>query len=182
MRKYSFRLFFAGILLVIFPLVSNAEISIKQTIDPLKKPVPAPDYVLHDLNDKVHKLSELRGYVVAVNFWATWCPPCRKELPSMERAYKALRKDGLRIVGINVGEKWDTVAPFLEDFSITYPILLDTDSSAMSKWSIIGLPTTFFVDRQGRITHRINGGRNWDDTSFRRQLESMLKKSAGAKK
>lgn len=92
----------------------------------------------------------------------------------MERAYEDYKNQGFVILGVNVGENWDTVAAFLGNFSLTYPILLDTDSSAMAQWSIMGLPTTFIVDRNGRITHRITGGRDWDDPGFRKSLETII--------
>ena len=161
--------------------IVKAENSERQTIDKLSKPILAPDFELHDLNNKIRKLSEFRGHVVAVNFWATWCPPCRRELPSMQHTFAALQKQGFMIVGVNVGENWDTVAPFLEDFSLKYPIVLDTDSSAMSQWDIMGLPTTFIVDKQGRITHRINGGRDWDNPEFRKRLKAVIAEDQAAK-
>ncbi|MEJ2362425.1 MAG: TlpA disulfide reductase family protein [Gammaproteobacteria bacterium] len=161
--------------LTTIPVTANAGISKKQTIDAVRVIKRAPNFSLHDTNDKVRKLSDFRGHVVAVNFWATWCPPCRKELPSMQKTYKALKKTGFRIVGVNVGEKWDTVATFLDNFSLSYPIVLDTDSTAMQKWHIVGLPTTFIVDKQGRIIYRITGGRNWNDPAFRKKLEMIIK-------
>lgn len=157
------------------PLSANAGVSKEQTIDAVKVIKPAPNFSLTDTNDKVRKLSDYRGHVVAVNFWATWCPPCRKELPSMQKTYKALKKTGFRIIGVNVGEKWDTVASFLSNLSLTYPIVLDKDSSAMQKWHIIGLPTTFIVDKEGRIIYRITGGRDWNDPAFRKKLKMIIK-------
>ncbi len=134
----------------------------------------APVFTATTLDGTPVSLDEYRGKVVLLNVWATWCPPCRTELPSMQRTFKALQDKGFMILGVNVGEKWDTVAPFLEDFSLTYPILLDKDSSAMAEWGIMGLPTTFIVDRQGRVTHRIVGGRDWDDPAFRARLTAII--------
>ena len=151
-----------------------AEPPAQQTIRALDTPSQAPQLSLHDLDNSLRKLDDFRGKVVAVNFWATWCPPCREELPSMQRAYASYREQGFVILGVNVGETWDTVAPFLEDFALTYPILLDTDSSAMAGWNIMGLPTTYILDREGRITHRITGGRDWDDPAFRHDLELII--------
>lgn len=161
--------------LTAIPLSANAEISKKQTIDAVRVIKRAPDFSLRDTDNKLRKFSDYRGHVVAVNFWATWCPPCRKELPSMQMTYNALKKTGFRIIGVNVGEKWDTVASFLNNFSLTYPIVLDTDSSAMEKWNITGLPTTFIVDKQGRIIYRITGGRDWNDPAFRNKLKMIIK-------
>jgi peroxiredoxin len=161
-------------LATLVPATAGADNPEQQTIQALADARPAPDFALHDLDDKLRKLSDFRGHVVAVNFWATWCPPCREELPSMQRTYEAHHDKGFEILGVNVGENWDTVAPFLENFSLTYPIVLDTDSAAMAEWGIMGLPTTFILDRDGRITHRITGGRDWDDPGFRSNLEAII--------
>ena len=179
MRKPAVAIALSAILAVLAPTLANAENSEKQTIQSLSTAEPAPDFALQDLDGKLRKLSDFRGHVVAVNFWATWCPPCRKELPSMQRTYEAFQNKGFMIVGVNVGESWDTVAPFLEDFSLKYPIVLDKDSSAMAEWGIMGLPTTFIVDKQGRITHRITGGRDWDNPGFRSALEAIIDQASG---
>lgn len=178
MKKVS-STFTISIIIVAFAInsatIANAGISEKQTIDAVSAVKSAPDFSLRDIDDKIHKLSGYRGHVVAVNFWATWCPPCRKELPSMQKTYLALKKSGFRIIGVNVGEDWDTVTSFLNNFSLTYPIVLDTDSSAMQKWNIIGLPTTFIVDKEGRIIYQIAGGRDWNDPAFRKKLKMIIK-------
>lgn len=135
----------------------------------------APEFTLKDLDGKPHKLSDYRGKVVAVNFWATWCPPCRKELPSMERTYQTLKHKNFVILGVEVGEEWDAVQSFLNQVPVTYPILLDKDSAVSQKWKIIGLPATYLIDARGRIVEIINGGRDWDDPKFRSKLTKLLK-------
>lgn len=172
LKKIPLAIIFAVAL--VFGTGGTAGAAEMQTIQAVPQKPAAPNFTLKDLNDKTHSLSDFRGKVVAVNFWATWCPPCRKELPSMQRAYKDYHKKGFVILGVNEGEDWDTIAPFLENFSLTYPILLDKESTVIGKWKVLGLPTTFIVDRKGRITHRINGGRNWDDPAFRKALEAAI--------
>jgi peroxiredoxin len=169
----------SAVVATLSPVTGSADNSVKQTIKAVDGMQMAPDLVLNDLDDTRRNLADYRGKVVAVNFWATWCPPCRHELPSMERAYKAYRDRGFVILGVNVGENWETVAPFLEDFALTYPVLLDKDSSAMSQWGIMGLPTTFILDTEGRITHSITGGRDWDDAGFRKHLEEIIARDGG---
>ena len=144
------------------------------SIRALKNIIPAPLFELVDLNDNKLKLKDYRGKVVAVNFWATWCPPCRKELPSMQHTYEAYKDKGFEILGVNVGENWDTVAPFLGNFSLTYPILFDTDSTIIEQWNVLGLPSTFIIDKKGNITHQINGGRDWDNPKFRKALLEII--------
>jgi peroxiredoxin len=123
---------------------------------------PAPDFRLEDLDGHVHQLSALRGRPVIVNFWATWCPPCREEMPSMQRAWAQLRDQGVLMLAINVGESADQVFQFTADYPVTFPLLLDSDGAVSGEWPIKGLPTTFVVDPQGRIAYRAIGGRQWD--------------------
>ena len=143
-------------------------------IRPITKPYPAHDLRLLDLDDKMVSLQDFRGKTVIINFWATWCPPCRKELPSMQRTYAKYKSENFVILGVNVGEGWDVIAPFLSPFNLEFPILLDSDSAQLTKWRAIGLPTSFIVSRQGIVTHRITGGRDWDDPDFRKELEKIL--------
>ncbi len=134
---------------------------------PLLTPVPgkpaAPGYRLHDMDGEPHSLDELRGKVVILNFWATWCPPCRRELPAMNRAWKKVKGQGIVIVGINVGEDEDTVFAFNGEYPIDFPVLLDQEGEIVARWPVKGLPTTFVIDPQGRIVYRAIGGRDWDD-------------------
>lgn len=164
-----------GFMGLLVTLSAGAAPESRQMIRAAETSTPAPDLVLQDLTGKQQRLSDQRGKVVAVNFWATWCPPCRKELPSMQNTYEAFSKDGFEILAVNVGENWETVAPFLENFEVTFPVLFDQDSDAIAQWKVLGLPTTFLVDANGKITHRINGGRDWDDPGFRTELEEIIR-------
>ena len=134
----------------------------------------AKEFSLLDLEEDLRDFKEFKGKVVAVNFWATWCPPCREELPSMQDTFLEYKDDDFTILGINVGEQWETVASFLSSYDIDFPILLDNESEVMMNWQAYGLPTTFIVNRNGEITHRIDGGRDWNDSEFRSQLRSIL--------
>lgn len=124
---------------------------------------PATDFVLTDLDGNQHRLSDYRGQVVIINFWATWCPPCRAEMPSMQRAWEQLEKDGILMLGINVGEDEDTVFQFTANYPVEFPLLMDSDSRVISQWPVRGLPTTFVIDPRGNIVYRAIGGREWDD-------------------
>lgn len=141
---------------------------------PATAPRLAPDFTLKDLNGKPHRLSDYRGNVVLLNFWATWCPPCRHEMPSMQRAYEALQDRGFVIVGVEVGEGWETVAPFVDQMHVTYPILLDESSSISRQWRVVGLPMTYVIDPRGRVVDAIVGGRDWSDPALRARLIKLL--------
>lgn len=136
----------------------------------MKKPIPAPSFTLKDMDGNIHKLADYRGQVTVANFWATWCPPCREEMPSMERAWKQLKKENIAMLAINVGEDADTIFTFTADYPVSFPLLMDQDSSVINEWPVRGLPTTFVLDKQGRIVYRVIGGREWDHP----QLIEML--------
>ncbi len=137
-----------------------------QTLTPLADRPPAPEFDLLDMDGARHRMSDYRGRVVIVNFWATWCPPCREEMPSMQRAYEQLREEGIEILAINIGEDEDTIFAFTADYPVEFPLLLDLDSATIQSWPVRGLPTTFVVDPQGRLAHRAIGGRAWDDSDL----------------
>jgi len=145
-----------------------------QTLTPLEPRPEAPDFTLVDLDGMTHRLADLRGRPVIVNFWATWCPPCRDELPSMERAWAQLRDEGIALLAINVGEDEATVFPFTANYPVSFPLLLDLDGAVIGAWPVRGLPTTFVVDPQGRIAYRAIGGRAWDDPQLLRPVRALL--------
>lgn len=122
----------------------------------------APDFVLPDLNGQVVRLSQLKGKVVMLNIWATWCPPCRKEMPTMEVLYKKMR--GADFVMLAASQDVDgksTVAPYLQEGGLTFPVLLDVNGEVGKKYGVTGYPETFIIDRQGTIVHRHIGYNDW---------------------
>jgi len=132
-------------------------------LTPLPQRPPAPDFELPDIDGALHRLSDYRGKVVIINFWATWCPPCRAEMPSMERAWAKLRDEDIAMLAVNVGEDEDTIFQFTANYPVTFPMLLDLDSEVIQAWPVKGLPTTFVADPKGRLAYRAIGGREWDD-------------------
>ena len=136
----------------------------------------APDFVLEDTDGKKHRLSDLRGKVVLVNFWATWCPPCRREMPSIERLSQSLKGTDFEVLAVNVAEDFDTVFGFigtLDPFP-TFPVVFDADSSVLKSWPVMGLPTTFVLDKQGGIAYRVVGGREFDNPAILAQIRGLI--------
>jgi peroxiredoxin len=114
----------------------------------------ARDFTLEDLaGDKV-SLSDYRGDVVLINFWATWCPPCRAEIPDLEAAYRTRGGDGLVILGLSTDESREQVQAFVDQFGVTYPVLLDSEAKVMETYRARGLPMSVLVDRDGVIQVR----------------------------
>lgn len=122
----------------------------------------APDFTLPDLDGRNVVFSTYRGRPVLVNFWATWCPPCRAEIPSMERAWRNLRQADVAMLAIHVGGEADGIWAFLSEFNVTFPVLIDRSSHVSKSWQTIGLPTTYVTDPAGRKVLRAVGDREWD--------------------
>lgn len=148
----------------------------RQTLQPLPKPFTAPEFTLKGDDGKSRRLSDYRGKVVVLNFWATWCPPCRYEMPSMERAHKKVQGEDIVLLAINVGESEDEIFEFTGRYPVTFQLLLDTDGSVTKKYPVIGLPTTYVIDPRGVVTHRAVGGREWDDEQLLAPLRQLLKR------
>ena len=164
----------AGFLLWLFFGMGQAAVGDDaHTLELLSKPFAAPDFSLRDVDGKRHRLSDYRGKVVVLNFWATWCPPCRQEMPSMERAHQKLRGEDIVLLAIDVGEDEDTVFEFNGRYPVTFRLLLDTDGAVIGKYPVIGLPTTFVINPLGMATHRAVGGREWDNEQLLARLRAM---------
>lgn len=133
----------------------------------------APALALPDIDGKAVDLAAFRGRLVLVNFWATWCPPCRREFPSLSRVQKLFKPGELAVLAVNVGEDAETVFSFAGASEVT--ILLDRDSAAMRRWPVKGLPTTFVVDKKGRLALRAVGGREFDDAAIVAQLRGLMR-------
>ena len=144
----------------------------------MQAPKPAPALKLKDIEGKSHDLAKLKGKVVLINFWATWCPPCRREMPSMERLSQRFKGQPFVVLAVDVGEDADTIETFTSqlDTSLTFPILLDTRSQTMRAWRVAGLPTTFLVDKQGRIVASAIGGREFDHPEIVKAVGELIRK------
>lgn len=112
---------------------------------------PAPDFALRDLDGNVVKLSDLRGQVVWLNFWATWCTPCKKELPDIQKLYDEMRDRGLVVLAINKEESAGDAGSFMASRDLSLPVLLDSDGAVYTQYRLQGLPDSFFIDRDGNI-------------------------------
>ncbi len=144
-----------------------------QTLTPMPGNIPAPDFELQDTEGNTHRLSDYRGKPVIINFWTTWCPPCREEIPSMNRAWRELADEDVVILGVNMGEDEDTIFIFTADYPADFPLLLDQDGAVIAEWPVKGLPTTYVVAPDGTIAYRAIGGREWDAPAFLEQIRAL---------
>jgi peroxiredoxin len=143
----------------------------------------APDFSLTDLSGKQANLKDYRCKVVMINFWATWCPPCRDEMPSMERLYKTYRDKGFVLVAVSAdrGGKMP-VQSFVDEYNLTFPILLDPSLDAARKFGVRGIPMTFIVNGDGVIKEIVPGAKDWDSAANRKTVEDLLKTGTCAQK
>ena len=117
-----------------------------------------PDFTLETVDGETVSLSDYRGQPVVLNFWATWCTPCREEMPLLQETYEAHQDAGLVMLGVNVRETPEAVAGFLKEVDVDFPVLLDTDSAVVNRYLVTSLPMTFFIDREGRLRTLVVGG------------------------
>lgn len=122
----------------------------KQEVVVLQTGQPAPDFTLNTVDGNTVKLSDYKGKVVMVNFWASWCEPCRQEMPDIEKAYVTYKDQGFVVLGVNINEKNVPIQGFVNQYGLTFPILMDHDSKvAVDLYRVKPIPTSFFVDRDG---------------------------------
>jgi peroxiredoxin len=133
---------------------------------------PAPDFTLVDRQGKTWSLSELEGQVVFINFWATWCPPCREEMPSLQRLYTLLPKDRFKMLSVLNRDDPSLADRFAAKFSITIPILDDQKDIVGQLYGLTGVPETFIVDKQGVLREKYIGPAQWDSPGF---IQLMIK-------
>jgi cytochrome c biogenesis protein CcmG/thiol:disulfide interchange protein DsbE len=141
----------------------------------------APNFTLRDAEGKpVHLSQVLKGKAVFLNFWATWCPPCREEMPSMERAYRDYKVKGLEILAVSLDAGSEAavaarVKAFMTDLTLTFPALLDPTMEVVRAYRLRALPTTYLIDRTGMIHAVVLGPRDWASPESRGRLEELLK-------
>lgn len=175
-------MFAAGLILAVMFLVVWLQ---SAKYEPLTVGKAAPDFQLPDLDEKEIRLSDYRGKVVFLNFWATWCKPCREEMPSMEVLYKNFEKDGLVILAVSIDRVTTKkeIPPFVKSLNLTFPVLVDSWGQTDKRYKLMGVPETYIIDREGTLREKVIGPRDWtrlDNLQVLTQLIKQGSKSAGA--
>ena len=179
--NYIGYLIFAGLLASLLTLIP-ASLQAKPTMSELQTPkgilsMPgnaAPAFKLKDMDGKLFDSKSLRGQWSFIHFWASWCGPCRKELPAIEKLTQAFKGTSLKIVLINTAETEDIVFNFFGTISVNLDTLLDTDGQATEQWKPRGLPSTFLVDPKGKIRYLVIGGRPWHTPTYQKFLRALI--------
>ena len=166
-RKTNFR----SIILVFMMIVAISILILLQTKDSylnlsgkpmLGKGAAAPDFTLPDLNGNSVSLSDYRGKAVLLNIWATWCPPCVSEMPSMEKLYQNMKEEDFDILAVSIDESGaDDVVSFMKKYKLNFTVLTDPQGSLNDKYQTTGIPESYIIDKNGRIVEKIIGPRDW---------------------
>ena len=174
------------IIFLVFIVIIFAVIILLQEKDSLFNPtprsrlqpgLPAPDFVFPGLDGKMVSLADYKGKVVFLNIWATWCPPCREEMPSMENLYKELRGEDFEILAVSIdtsGAK--VVAPFVKEYHLSFPILLDPKGATKSLYGTTGVPESFIINKEGRIEQIIIGPMDWATPDVVRFFRDLIQR------
>ncbi len=142
----------------------------------VKNIIPASDFELQNMDEEKIKLSDYRGKVVLLNFWATWCPPCIREMPSMQRLQQQIGTKNFKVIAVNQMEEIDDVFIFSGQLEkdLTFDILFDTSSRVSQDYAVRGLPTTYLIDKKGNIRYRAVGGREFDHVEVIKIVKQLI--------
>jgi len=135
----------------------------------------APAFTLRDIGDGRKGLADFRGKVILLNFWATWCPNCREEMPSLEKLWEKFRAKGVVVVAVAVDRRSEEVETFARRLGLTFPILLDTEGTVRRDYEVTALPMTYIIGKDGKISGRIFGSREWAGKDADVLVEQILR-------
>ncbi len=146
----------------------------KLGIERPEKVIRAPSFALEDLSAKRLSLKDLRGKVIFLNFWATWCVPCRQEMPTMEKLQREMKEQGLEVVAINIRESKREVQKFTGELGLTFTVLLDKDGKASEEYGAWAIPLSYFINRKGEFVGKVDGPREWDSREAKGFFRELL--------
>ncbi len=138
----------------------------------------APGFTLRNLKGNYVSLEKYRGQVVVLNFWATWCAPCRVEMPSFENLYRRFRSEGMVVLAVAIDKNADAkVKSFVDEYGLSFPVLLDAKGEVEQLYPSVTIPFTYVIDREGRIVARVDGAKNWESEETFEAIEYLLNKT-----
>jgi len=174
--KFKKNLLAAMLLIPTVVLADWQQPELSHDLTKVNKVIPAADFELPNMDEEKKKLSDYKGKVVLLNFWATWCPPCVREMPSMERLHQQFDADNFKVIAINQMEDSDQVFAFTGQLEIdpTFEILFDSSSEVSQDYAVRGLPTTYLIDKKGKIRYRAIGGREFNHPEVVKVINSLI--------
>jgi len=178
MKRIFFFLLFSST--AFFFLVANSALAHQESfkamgVAPPRNEMPAPDFTLQTSNGNSVSLSDFKGKAVLLNFWATWCVPCKKELPSMQKLYDAVKLDGVEVVAISIDrDKKDRIHQYIKNYNLTFPVLLDPGQKVRKDYFIMGLPTSYLIGADGKLKGFISGAREWNSAASKKMFSTLV--------
>lgn len=129
----------------------------KDKVDVLQRGMDAPDFEVVDLEGNIHRLSDYKGQGVVLNFWGTWCEPCKREFPAIERQYKAFEEQGVHVLALNIAQSNLEVKNYVKNMGMTFPVAIDKTKSVMTAYNVTILPATILINSDGKVEQIITG-------------------------
>jgi thiol-disulfide isomerase/thioredoxin len=157
------------------PGIFAAAVLLSMSMASAASPESAPDFTLKSASGANLKLSEFRGEVVLVNFWASWCGPCRQEMPLLSELHEQYRDLGFTVLGVNVEEDTRTARKLLEDAPVSFPVLFDSDSVVSREYDVVAMPSTILVDRNGKLRYLHKGYKPGLEAVYQQQVRDLLR-------
>ncbi len=136
---------------------------------------PAPNFTLKSLAGSNFKLSETRGKVVLLNFWASWCGPCRKEMPLLNNLHNKYKSLGFTVLGVNVEQKTSKARDFINSRPVDFPILLDSSNKVSKLYKVVAMPSTVLIDRDGKMRYLHQGYKPGDEKAYRKMVKKLIR-------
>jgi len=161
---------FLSLLLI---LCSQQAAAAKGQLKAYQGDLTSPQFELLDMKGRQHSLSDYRGNIVLLQFWATYCTPCRKEMPTMNRLIEKMQGKDFRIVTINMAESKAQVQRFLDEVPVDFPVLLDSDGATLGQWKVFAAPANFILDKSGNIIFTLYGAIEWDSPEIVEKLSAL---------
>lgn len=187
MKNFSRLFLFAAVCLLVFAQSSDAFFHRKKTpgsvdegyfkklgIEKPEKAIRAPDFNLEDLHGRRLGLKGLRGKVVFLNFWATWCIPCRQEMLTMEKLHREFKEHGLEVVAVNFREGKKEIRKFFDELGLTFTALLDKEGKVSEEYGAWSIPVSYFINRNGEFMGKVMGSREWDSSEAKTFFRGLL--------
>lgn len=162
-----------ALILGLFALTADAA---SGQLKPYKGGLHSPAFTLTDVQGQTHKLSDYQGNVVLLQFWATYCTPCRKEMPTMNNLIKKMDGKPFKILTINMAEDQQSVQQFLDQVPVDFPVLMDSDGQVLGQWKVFAAPANFILDKQGNILYTLYGAIDWDSDDMVKTMSALAER------
>ncbi|TDY00495.1 TlpA disulfide reductase family protein [Thiohalophilus thiocyanatoxydans] len=159
------------------PVRGDEQLGLDIGLKPFRGDWSPPVLDLEDANGRQHLIDDYTGKVRVINFWATWCPPCVEEIPSLNRLREQFDSENFELISVNYAQRADEVKEFLQEVEVNFPVLIDQDGTEADRWQVIAFPSTYVIDAEGRIRYGVNAAIEWDDPQVIDALRQLIRET-----